>query len=160
MVPGNPRSQCKTSEGVMETRCSLVTPASRLKVAAWLPADPAIVSHVRALTAAVLNDWGLSKFVFTTQLIVSELVTNAVLHAPGSGARFRLAAGNTTLRCVVSDDSRSLPRVDHAQSDEDHGRGLLLVSELADRWGMRTTATGKAVWAVQRIPARDVKSRA
>ncbi|MFD7003060.1 ATP-binding protein [Streptomyces mirabilis] len=139
----------------METRCFSLTPVSRPKVAAWLPADPAIVGHARALTAAVLTEWGLSKYVFTTQLIVSELVTNAVVHAPRSGSRFRLAVGNATLRCVVSDDSGELPRVIHARPDEVHGRGLLLVSELAHRWGIRTTATGKAVWAVLRIPARN-----
>ncbi|MCX4588207.1 ATP-binding protein [Streptomyces sp. NBC_01549] len=126
---------------------------------AWLPPDPAIVGHARSLTAAVLTGWGLSELVYTTKLIVSELVTNAVLHAPLSGARFRLAVGNSTLRCVVSDDGRGIPRVVQTQPDEVHGRGLLLVSELADRWGVRATENGKAVWAMQRIPVRGGPSR-
>ncbi|MFF7192023.1 ATP-binding protein [Streptomyces sp. NPDC008222] len=157
MVLDNPSSQYDTSEGVMENRRPVITPVSSLRVAAWLPADPAIVAHARALTAAVLSKWGLSEFTFTTQLIVSELVANVILHTPSSGSRLHLTAGNTTLRCAVSDDSRSLPRVEHVRSDEAHGRGLLLVSEIAHAWGIRTTATGKVVWAVQRIPARDGK---
>ncbi|MFJ4895730.1 ATP-binding protein [Streptomyces sp. NPDC088788] len=137
--------------GIMETGCLLDASTSRRNANIWLPADPAVVGHARTLTATILGNWGLSQFVATTQLIVSELATNAIVHAPCSGYRFRLAAGKSTLRCVVSDNDRNLPQVGDAAADDTTGRGLLLVSQLAYRWGVRVTDTGKSVWAVQRI---------
>ena len=123
------------------------------QVATWdLPADPAIVAAARRQVAAHLEGWGLGDAVFVTGLIVSELVTNAIRHA-GSPIQLRLIR-DRTLICEVSDGSSSAPHLRRARALDEDGRGLLLVSQLSQRWGTRQTPHGKTIWAEQTLPAR------
>ncbi|WP_328593681.1 SpoIIE family protein phosphatase [Actinomadura macrotermitis] len=127
-------------------------PADRC--ASWsLPTDPAAVRRARGLVRAKLAEWGLEDLAYTTELLASELITNALRYAPG-GIQLRLLL-ERTLVCEVLDRSAALPRLRHAADDEENGRGLLVVSELARRWGTRRTAAGKVVWCEQVVPGVD-----
>lgn len=121
------------------------------RVASWeVPAEPRAVHEVRERTACQLADWGLEDVAFTTELIVSELVTNAITHASGPiGLRL---IHERTLICEVSDASNTSPRLRRARSTDEGGRGLFLVAQVAQRWGTRYTATGKTIWAEQQLP--------
>ncbi|MFH8515605.1 SpoIIE family protein phosphatase [Streptomyces gelaticus] len=121
-------------------------------VASWeIPDDPAAVAGVRARTARLLRTWGLEELEMTTELIVSELVTNALRYATGP-IRLRLLR-QSVLICEVSDTSSTSPRLRHARTTDEGGRGLFLVAQLTRRWGTRYTAEGKIIWTEQEIPA-------
>ncbi|MEU9992816.1 SpoIIE family protein phosphatase [Streptomyces sp. NPDC048045] len=121
------------------------------QVASWdVPADPVAVAHARAEAIRRLTDWGLEELAITTELIVSELVTNAIRYA-GAPIRLRLLR-DARLTCEVADTSSTAPRLRHARSMDEGGRGLFLVAQLAHRWGARYTAEGKIIWAEQEIP--------
>jgi anti-sigma regulatory factor (Ser/Thr protein kinase) len=81
----------------------------------------------------------------STQLIVSELVTNAVRHSTGPIV-LRLIQ-HQVLTCEVFDADVGSPRVRRARAVDEHGRGLFLVSQLSRRWGARWVSGGKVVWA-------------
>ncbi|MGW5427359.1 SpoIIE family protein phosphatase [Streptomyces sp. NPDC004059] len=119
------------------------------RVADWdLAADPAVVADARKEAARQLSEWGLEELVFTTELVVSELVTNAIRHAEGP-VRLRLIRNRTALICEVSDGSATAPHLRHPRATDEGGRGLLLVSQFAERWGTRYTPGGKIIWAEQ-----------
>ncbi|MCW2870358.1 ATP-binding protein, partial [Actinacidiphila oryziradicis] len=80
----------------------------------------------------------------------SELVTNAIRHATGP-IRLRLIR-HQLLTCEVSDTSNSLPRLRHARTTDEGGRGLFLIAQLSHRRGTRYTPDGKIVWAEQELP--------
>ncbi|MFD8388597.1 sodium/proline symporter PutP [Streptomyces sp. NPDC059680] len=120
-------------------------------VVSWnLPSDPAVVAHARTVAAEQLTQWGLPDLTFTTELIVSELVTNAIRHATGPLC-LRLIR-DRGLICEVSDTSSTSPRLRHARTTDEGGRGLLIIAQLAGRWGTRYTTTGKIIWTEQPIP--------
>jgi PAS domain S-box-containing protein len=122
------------------------------QVASWdLSADPSIVSEARRNACDQLVGWGLDDAVFTTELIVSELVTNAIRYG-GSRIQLRLIR-DTTLICEVSDTSSTAPHMRRARTYDEGGRGLLLVAQLTDRWGSRQTPDGKVIWAEQVLHA-------
>ncbi|MFE9256554.1 sodium/proline symporter PutP [Streptomyces sp. NPDC006879] len=124
------------------------------RVASWdLPGDPAAVAQARAVAGRQLGEWGMDELAFTTELIVSELVTNAIRHAAGL-LSLRLIR-DRDLICEVSDGSNTSPRLRHARTTDEGGRGLLIVAQLAQRWGTRYTATGKTIWTEQVIPAEN-----
>jgi anti-sigma regulatory factor (Ser/Thr protein kinase) len=116
-----------------------------------LDADPVSVGAARALVHSMLKQWDLSELSDTTELLVSELVTNALRYASGQ-ITVRLVLEHA-LVCEVLDDSAALPRLRHAGSDDETGRGLHVVGQFAKRWGTRRTASGKVVWCEQPIPA-------
>ncbi|MFD9408119.1 SpoIIE family protein phosphatase [Streptomyces sp. NPDC059989] len=116
------------------------------RIATWeLPSDPALVSEVRAAAVARLSGWGLDESAFATELLLSELVTNAVRYGTGP-IRVRLIH-DRTLICEVYDGSSTAPRMRHAASTDEGGRGLFLVAQLAQTWGTRYTTDGKVIWA-------------
>ncbi|MGW1002640.1 SpoIIE family protein phosphatase [Streptomyces sp. NPDC002520] len=121
------------------------------RVAEWqVPSDPAAVSDVRAAVTRKLSEWGLEELSFTTELMLSELVTNAIRYARAPiGVRLLRAR---TLICEVSDHSTTSPHLRYAASTDEGGRGLFLVAQLAERWGTRYTPTGKIIWAEQPLP--------
>jgi anti-sigma regulatory factor (Ser/Thr protein kinase) len=97
-----------------------------------------------------LADWGLQELAFTTELILSELVTNAIRYGRGPiGVRL---LRDRTLICEVSDGSTTSPHLRYAASTDEGGRGLFLVAQLAERWGTRYTPHGKVIWAEQPLP--------
>lgn len=120
-------------------------------VVSWdVPVDPAAVADVRARATRQVEAWGLGDLAMTSELIVSELVTNAVRYA-SPPIRLRLIR-DARLTCEVADASSTAPRLRHARSTDEGGRGLFLVAQLAHRWGARYTADGKIIWAEQEIP--------
>nr|WP_225830239.1 SpoIIE family protein phosphatase [Streptomyces sp. NK08204] len=120
-------------------------------VASWeLPADPAVVADARRRAAGQLSAWGLQDASDTTELIVSELVTNAIRHAHPP-IQLRLIH-DAALICEVSDSSSTTPHLRRARDTDEGGRGLFLVGQLAERWGTRHTPTGKTIWAEQPPP--------
>ncbi|MQY38758.1 hypothetical protein SRB17_67720 [Streptomyces sp. RB17] len=123
---------------------------SPTQVASWeLPPDPAVVGDARALSAAQLTEWGLEHLAPTTELIVSELVTNAVRY--GTGPITLRLIRHHVLVCEVSDASDTVPRLRHARATDEGGRGLFLVAQLSHRRGTRHTTGGKIVWAEQEL---------
>ncbi|MFE4577518.1 SpoIIE family protein phosphatase [Streptomyces chartreusis] len=121
------------------------------RTAAWdVPDEASAVSRVRAAAARTLTEWGLEDEAFTTELILSELVTNALRHATGP-IRVRLIR-DLTLICEVSDGSSTAPHLRSAATTDEGGRGLFLVAQFADRWGTRYTADGKVIWTEQPLP--------
>ncbi|MFC8664773.1 SpoIIE family protein phosphatase [Streptomyces sp. NPDC057199] len=120
------------------------------RVAAWdVTPEPSAVSEVRKNALRRLADWGLSDAAFVTELVVSELVTNAIRHATPP-IQLRLIH-DRTLICEVSDASSTAPHMRRARTYDEGGRGLLLVAQLTQRWGTRPTSTGKTIWAEQSV---------
>jgi len=123
------------------------------RVASWdLPTDPAIVASARELAVRQLIGWGLDDLAMTTELVVSELVTNAIRHGTAP-VRLRMIR-HDKLICEVSDASNTSPRMGHARTTDEGGRGLFLVAQLTRRWGTRYTQAGKIIWAEQDLPGR------
>ncbi|MEU6198447.1 SpoIIE family protein phosphatase [Streptomyces sp. NPDC047061] len=122
------------------------------QVRTWqLPQHPAAVAGARKMACEQLEAWGLTDTVFATELIVSELVTNAVRYGDGPIA-LRLIR-DASLICEVSDGSSTAPHLRRARVYDEGGRGLLLVAQISERWGSRQTPTGKTIWAEQSLSA-------
>ncbi|GGQ40948.1 hypothetical protein GCM10010187_68910 [Actinomadura coerulea] len=122
--------------------------------ASWeLPAEPAAVRRARGLIRDRLARWGLEDMAYTTTLLASELITNAIRHAGGRiGLRLVREGG---LVCEVFDSSDGRPRIRHHDEEDEaseSGRGLHVVGRLAQRWGVRRTKNGKVVWCEQPLP--------
>jgi serine phosphatase RsbU (regulator of sigma subunit)/PAS domain-containing protein/anti-sigma regulatory factor (Ser/Thr protein kinase) len=122
------------------------------QVAEWdVESDPAAVATVRAAVLGKLTEWDLDDIAFTTELILSELLTNAIQHAT-SPVQVRLLRDRTLLICEVSDGTSTSPHLRYAATMDEGGRGLFLVAQLADRWGTRYTKEGKVIWTEQALP--------
>ncbi|MFG2292273.1 SpoIIE family protein phosphatase [Streptomyces sp. NPDC048603] len=123
----------------------------RHQVAEWeLSEDLQAVGRARAAAAAQVRAWGLDELVFTTELVVSELVTNAIRHAAPGPMHLRLIR-DQTLICEVSDSGHTTPHMRTAAGDDEGGRGLFLVAQTTQQWGTRYTAAGKTIWAEQAL---------
>ncbi|MBZ9639770.1 ATP-binding protein, partial [Streptomyces sp. PSKA30] len=121
------------------------------RVAAWdLACDPADVARARQLATGKLAAWGLTDAEFVTELMVSELVTNAIRYGRPP-IKLRLIHEKNTLICEVSDSSSTTPHMRRARIFDEGGRGLLLVAQLARRWGTRHAPAGKTIWAEQSL---------
>ncbi|MEU9957374.1 SpoIIE family protein phosphatase [Streptomyces sp. NPDC050982] len=121
------------------------------QVATWgLPADPEIVADTRLQASRQLQAWGLEEVGFITELVVSELVTNAIRYG-AAPIQLRLIR-DRTLICEVSDGNSAAPHLRRARTFDEGGRGLLLVSQLTQGWGTRQTTSGKTIWAEQLLP--------
>ncbi|GGV63833.1 histidine kinase [Streptomyces griseoloalbus] len=120
------------------------------RVAEWqVPSDPAAVGEVRAAVNRKLAAWGLDELAFGTELILSELVTNALRYG-GAPIRVRVLR-DRNLICEVYDSSSTSPHLRYAAMTDEGGRGLFLVAQLAERWGTRYLPAGKVIWAEQPI---------
>ncbi|MDX3226858.1 SpoIIE family protein phosphatase [Streptomyces sp. ME19-01-6] len=116
------------------------------RVASWdVPCDPAAVAEVRAAVIRQLAEWDLEDLAFTAELVLSELITNAIRYAAGP-IRVQLLR-DRNLICEVSDTSSTSPHLRYAAMTDEGGRGLFLVAQFAERWGTRYTAEGKVIWA-------------
>ncbi|MER6633093.1 SpoIIE family protein phosphatase [Streptomyces sp. NPDC000987] len=114
------------------------------------PADPAAVGDARAWAGDRLAAWGLTELGFVTELVVSELVTNALRYGKPP-IQVRLIKVDTLI-CEVSDASSTAPHLRRARLTDEGGRGLLLVAQLTHRWGTRHTRLGKTIWCEQVLP--------
>ncbi|MFF8289518.1 SpoIIE family protein phosphatase [Streptomyces sp. NPDC016309] len=120
--------------------------------ARWdVPRDPAAVAPVRAACARRLADWGLGDISFNTELILSELITNAIRYG-GDPISVRLLRGRSLI-CEVFDGSSTSPHLRRAKTTDEGGRGLFLVARYAERWGTRYTPEGKVIWTEQSLQA-------
>jgi serine phosphatase RsbU (regulator of sigma subunit)/anti-sigma regulatory factor (Ser/Thr protein kinase) len=123
-----------------------------------LPAEPKSVARARELARRQLAAWNLDDLGDTTELLVSELVTNALRHGtgfppaePGGDIRLRLLL-DRTLVCEVWDSGLVQPRRRRARDTDEGGRGLQLVDLLSAGWGSRRTPRGKTVWFELALP--------
>jgi anti-sigma regulatory factor (Ser/Thr protein kinase) len=120
------------------------------QVADWdVPCEPAAVAEVRRQVSDRLVAWGLEEIGFVAELLVSELVTNAIRYA-AEPIRLRLIR-DRNLVYEISDGSSTAPHLRRARAFDEGGRGLYLVAHLTQRWGTRYTRTGKTIWAEQSI---------
>lgn len=110
-----------------------------------LPAEPRSAGQARRFVGAALHQLGQERHSDTTELLVSELVTNAVLHSR-SAVGIRISAGASMIRVEVSDHSTVLPTRRGFATDAATGRGLELVEILSSRWGVDQRPDGKVVW--------------
>ncbi|MFD9214292.1 SpoIIE family protein phosphatase [Streptomyces sp. NPDC087659] len=114
-------------------------------VAYWfLEPEDSAPGRARRLARRALARWGLEELSDSVELLVSEVVTNAVRYAERP-VTLRLLRTDV-LRCEVGDDSPQLPRQRRARDTDEGGRGLFLVNRLARRWGATRLSTGKVVW--------------
>ncbi|MBT2226750.1 ATP-binding protein [Nonomuraea sp. NEAU-A123] len=111
----------------------------------WLSPSMSTVPRVRRLTRAWLAAWGHREQVEVAELLVSEIVTNALRHAPGP-YRLTLYATDGLLRGEVEDAGTAPLHVRHAQPGDEQGRGLDMINLLACCWGSESTPEGKTVW--------------
>ncbi len=113
-------------------------------------AEARSVAQARRFARRTLEAWGADELVDTASLVVSELMTNAVVHA-GTAARLALGLQGHELRIEVEDGhpGRALPMVPDQPSDtSEHGRGLVITTSLSSAWGVEYTPTTKRVWAI------------
>jgi anti-sigma regulatory factor (Ser/Thr protein kinase) len=116
------------------------------RVETVLPATTASPGVARRFVGAALRRWGAGPdAVESAQLLVSELVTNAVVHA-GSAVRLTVILRDSRIRVEVTDHDDALPRMRPLEMDSPGGRGLGIVDGLADAWGSDSRRDGKAVW--------------
>ncbi|MFF5854513.1 SpoIIE family protein phosphatase [Streptomyces sp. NPDC012751] len=143
MLPERPSDDV----ALLVARTRLLKPSC---VATWeVPFDVTAVPRVRGEASRRLAGWGLEETAFATELILSELLTNAIRYG-APPVRVRLLLGRT-LVCEVSDGSNTSPRLRRAASTDEGGRGLFLVSQFADMWGTRYAARGKVIWTEQAL---------
>lgn len=134
---------------------ALVVARTRLldpsQVADWdVPGDPAAVAGIRAGVARRLAEWGLEELAFATELVISELVTNAIRYG-AEPRRLRVLRDGTSLICEVSDGSSTSPHLRRAADTDEGGRGLFLVAQFTQRWGTRYVPRGKVIWTEQSL---------
>src|SRR5260370_26842190 len=115
-----------------------------------LPPELTSARRARGLIRRPLTPWKLGDLIPVTELLVSSLVTNPVRYAQGPiGLRLVLEGG---LGCEGTDNSPPLPTLRHPGDQDQRGRGLQVVSQMAQRWGTRRTSAGKVVWSEQAVP--------
>ncbi|WP_309095014.1 SpoIIE family protein phosphatase [Streptomyces sp.] len=151
----NTRGGRKDDVALLMARLNGIAPDD---VAEWrLALGPAEAGRARAVVREQLHDWGLAELSAPAELLVSELVTNAVRHSHARPVALRLVRGDTLL-CEVDDDDHELPTLLGADPLDDRGRGLRIVSTLARQWGTSRTAAGKTVWFELTPPRRRTPS--
>ncbi|MFJ5273973.1 ATP-binding protein [Streptomyces sp. NPDC088358] len=124
--------------------------APRARATAWdaswpLPRELTSVRRARRLATAQLSEWDLEDLADTAELLVSELVTNALRHTRGP-LRLNLYARGSHLRCEVEDTDPTGPVRRFVDADAEGGRGTELLDLLTETWGSTRTATGKTMW--------------
>ncbi|MFJ9670846.1 ATP-binding protein [Streptomyces sp. NPDC101221] len=120
-------------------------------VADWtLPADASVVGTARRLVDRQLAAWELDDASYTTGLVVSELVTNAIRYGRGP-VRLRLIRDQGRLLTEVTDASSASPHLRRARESDEGGRGLFIVMRLSTHWGVRHSRHDKTIWSEQRL---------
>ena len=118
-----------------------------------LPEDARAAAEARAHVRRQLAVWHLGDLEATTEIVVSELVGNAVRHAKGP-LRLRLLRSRSLI-CEVYDGSLATPRIRRVTYMDEGGRGLFLVAALCSRWGARYLEEGKCLWAEQELASAE-----
>jgi anti-sigma regulatory factor (Ser/Thr protein kinase) len=119
-----------------------------------LPTAPESARAARRFAHAALTEWRLAALSDDVDLVISELITNALLHAradrrftPGATIRLDLEYDGDGLYCRVTDGSMLPPAPEDALDTAESGRGLMLVQALSASWGWTPEPHGKVVWA-------------
>ncbi|AZQ37346.1 ATP-binding protein [Streptomyces cyaneochromogenes] len=147
-MPNRPRDEPKSAEP--ERAASVARQSTMLFARRKLTAPAA-----REFAAETLTQWGCSERLDDVRLCTSELVTNALLHgtSPDDVILVRVEIHDAQLLVEVHDGGAGTPRQRQVQDSSDHGRGLLLVSAIADDWGVAAReGPGKRVWASFKVP--------
>jgi anti-sigma regulatory factor (Ser/Thr protein kinase) len=112
-----------------------------------LPSTTSSPQLARAFLRGALETWRLDGFGDVTELLVTELVANVVMHV-GAPMTLRVSRAPERVRVEIDDPSAELPKVQHPGAADEHGRGVLLVDRLADEWGAEAwpDGSGKTVW--------------
>lgn len=110
-----------------------------------LDADRQSARRAREFVQETLYRWGHSRLEDEVSLAVTELVTNALIHA-GSSTTVTLVDLGDGVQLRVRDDQPFPPQLQDASVDDTHGRGMMLIEALGDRWGVVPTPPGKTVW--------------
>lgn len=118
-----------------------------------LPPKATSPARSRRFVAETLAAWGVADGIDDALLVVSELVTNALLHARTPMVVTLVDAGAEAVLMSVSDGSRQPPQERHFSLESGTGRGLRLLQSIAIEWGVRVDADGKTVWC--RVPLGD-----
>ncbi|WP_405588177.1 ATP-binding protein [Streptomyces sp. NBC_01190] len=119
-----------------------------------LTSRPESASTARRLSLSVVRLWGLPHLADTVELLVSELVGNAVRHTGARTFGLRMQRRRGWVRVEVRDPSRALPCLMPVREMDVSGRGIFLVDKLADRWGVDLQARGKITWFELRVVDR------
>ncbi|WP_037913506.1 ATP-binding protein [Actinacidiphila yeochonensis] len=119
-----------------------------------LASEPASAATARRMALSVVRRWGLPHLAEVVELLVSELVGNAVRHTGARTFGLRMHRRRGCVRVEVRDPSRSLPCLMPVRPMDVSGRGLFLVNELSDRWGVDLQARGKTTWFELRVADR------
>ncbi|WP_442819589.1 SpoIIE family protein phosphatase [Streptomyces sp. NBC_00841] len=140
--------QCPSDDiALLVARTCLLDPA---QVAEWdVPSDPAAVAPIRTQCAQRLEGWGLEEIAFSTELILSELITNAIRYGT-QPIKVRMVC-DLSLICEVADGSSTSPHLRRAATSDEGGRGLFLIAQYAQHWGTRYTSRGKVIWTEQSL---------
>jgi anti-sigma regulatory factor (Ser/Thr protein kinase) len=118
-----------------------------LLATAAIPATPRGPAAARHLVRAVLTGWELEHVSGWAELVVSELVTNAYRHAPGTDTfELEVTRKPERLELALADGSAIRPVVAELDNEGNRGRGMRIVAELADGWGAEDHGGGKRVW--------------
>ncbi|GHG13266.1 ATP-binding protein [Streptomyces filamentosus] len=133
-------------------RPRFLIPADESRCSRTLPSAPQSAAVARSLVRTALETWQMSDTdaIDTALLIVSELVANAVEHANTDGSSLRIIVTRAEpgrIKVGVTDFDRTPPIPATADANQEHGRGLALVNEVAEEWGVTLYRWGKQVWA-------------
>jgi anti-sigma regulatory factor (Ser/Thr protein kinase) len=121
-----------------------------------LPAFPEAVRAARRWTRETLEDWQLTEPTPTIEQLVSELLANSIEHALTTSVGICLFFTDRAVLIEVSDhDATRLPTLKSPGLDDTSGRGLLIVEELSDRWGVQVDDHGKTVWCEVAVSRAD-----
>jgi anti-sigma regulatory factor (Ser/Thr protein kinase) len=110
-----------------------------------LPSNVSSPQLARAFLRSALETWKLDGFGAVTELLATELVANVVTHV-GAPMTIRIQRTSSVMRVEIEDPSTEIPVVRHPDAAEEHGRGVLLVDQLANAWGVEPRTDGKTVW--------------
>lgn len=150
--PNGTRSGPDISEG-LESLGILDVRTNTLSQVVTVPSVPPAVSAAREWSRRTIQRWRLGEAAEPIEQIVSELVTNSVEHAECISVTVLLIYAAGVLRLEVRDqDAVHVPVLKHPEPGDVGGRGLVIVQALSDRWGVRITDSGKAVWCEFALP--------
>lgn len=118
-----------------------------------VPPVPPAVSAAREWSRRTIQRWRLGEAAEPIEHLVSELVTNSIEHAECASVTVVLIYADGRLRLEVRDqDAAHVPVLKQPEPGDLGGRGLVIVEALSDRWGVRVTESGKAVWCEFALP--------
>ena len=110
-----------------------------------LPSSARSPQMARAFLRSALQTWALDGFGDVTELLVTELVANVVTHVDAP-MTVRAHRTESAVRVEIEDPREEVPVLRHPDAAEEHGRGVLLVDQLSNAWGVDVHPGGKTVW--------------